>query len=104
MSGNSVQLEPVLGLGDEWPETLYIVCDMDSDRCGCYCFNGIHGLAVFSDSNRADDFISLSGMKAVCIRRVSFDHARDVAKKRPLPVVAMMLCDDLENPIVHYVR
>lgn len=104
MSGNSVQTEPVLGLGDEWPETLYIVRDMDSDRCGCYYWRGLHGLAVFESNVNADNFASYGGLKAYCIRRVSFDHARDVAKKRPLPVVAMMLCDDLENPIVHYVR
>lgn len=104
MSKNPVQLEPILGLDQEWPETLYIVQDMDSNRCGCYCWNGIHGLAVFSSTDRADDFISLSGMQAACIRRVTFDQARYMAKKRPLPVKAMFLLDDLENPIAHYVR
>lgn len=104
MSGNSVQIEPTLGLDFDWPETLYIVRDMDSNRCGCYCFNGISGLATFSSLESVQHYADQSTIKAMCYQRLTFDQAREVAKKRPLPVVSMMLLDDLENPVIHFVR
>lgn len=35
---------------------------------------------------------------------VSFDVARYIAKEMPLPVVAVMLCDDMAEPMMHFVR
>ena len=35
---------------------------------------------------------------------VSFDEAREIAKERPMPVVSLMLLDDLNDPQIHYVR
>ena len=50
---------------------------------------------------RFAEWIDLVGMT---IDQVSFDEAREIAKGRPLPIVAMMLLDDMEEPEIHYVR
>lgn len=35
---------------------------------------------------------------------LTFDEAREVAKARPFPVVALMLLDRMDQPKIHYVR
>lgn len=95
---------PVLGLGEDFPDRVYVLRHPPSGKYGCYCFNGVHGLACFSTewaAFRFAEFIDLSGMTC---DEVDFDGARDIAKGRPLPVVSLMLLDDLEDPRIHYVR
>lgn len=95
---------PVLGLEDTFPEELYILKHGASGKYGCYCYDGVHGLACFSTEHGAFSFaewIDLSGMSC---EEVSFDEARAVAQGRPLPVVSLMLLDNLEKPLIHYVR
>jgi hypothetical protein len=95
---------PVLGIEESFPDQLYLLFHPASGKYGCYCYEGIHGLASFSHEGSAFRFaewIDLSGMACV---QVSFDEARDVAKERPLPVVSLMLLDDLQRPLIHYVR
>lgn len=97
-------VEPVLGIGEEFPDSVYVLSHPSTSRYGCYCHQGIHGLACFSTETHAirfSEWIDLSGMQVV---RLSFDEAREVAKARPLPVVALMLLDRLEDPKIHYVR
>jgi hypothetical protein len=50
---------------------------------------------------RFAEWIDLSGMSVV---QLTFDEAREVAKMRPLPVVALMLLDKMEEPKIHFVR
>ena len=95
---------PVLGLDETFPDVLYVLFHKGSTRYGCFCHDGVHGLACFSSENAAFRFaewIDLSGMATV---EVTFDEARGVAQGRPLPVVALMLLDELDNPKIHYVR
>jgi hypothetical protein len=40
----------------------------------------------------------------MCTRELTFDEAREVAKDRPMPVVALMLLDVMTDPRIHYVR
>jgi hypothetical protein len=35
---------------------------------------------------------------------VDFETAREIAKQRPHPVVSLMLLDDIQKPVIHYVR
>lgn len=96
--------KPILGLGDEFPERLWILKHPPTSKYACFAYRGIHGLAVFSTQNgafRFSEHIDLTGMTS---SEVSFDEARDIAKGRPHPVVSMMLLDDLENPQIHYIR
>jgi hypothetical protein len=75
-----------------------------SNKYGCYCHQGIHGLASFSNEDAAfrfAEFIDLSGMVT---EQVSFDQAREIAKERPMPIISLMLLDDLREPVIHYVR
>jgi len=95
---------PLIGLDQTFPDRLFVLHHPASDRYGCFQHEGIHGLACFSDEAAAFRFaawIDLSGMKTC---ELSFDEAREVAKQRPLPVVAVMLLDRIEAPQIHYVR
>lgn len=96
--------QPLLGIVDSMPDTLYLLAHPSTGKYGCYCHKGVHGLACFSTEGgafRFAEFIDLSGMSSV---EVSFDEARIVAKERPLPVVSLMLLDKIDDPIIHYVR
>jgi hypothetical protein len=94
----------LLGLDQEFPGTLYVLRHPPSEKYGCYCHKGVHGLACFSLEGGAQAFaewIDLSGMQCV---ETSFDEAREIAKARPMPVVSIMLLDNFEDPEIHYVR
>lgn len=99
-----IKLAPVLGLEDAFPDVVHVLHHPSSGKYGCYCHDGVHGVACFTTTNGAFRFaehISLSGIEAI---EVSFDEAREIAKDRPMPVVALMLLDSLESPAIHYVR
>lgn len=96
--------EPLLGLGVEWPQDLYLVFHRDSGKYGCYCFDGVYGLAVFTSEEHADRFTAMTNLTDMENLHVSFDEAREVAKSRPLPVVAVMLLDQMNRPEIHYIR
>jgi hypothetical protein len=61
-------------------------------------------LACFSSENGAIRFAEWIDLSGMCTQEVSFDEAREVAKGRPMPVVALMLLDRMEEPQIHYVR
>ena len=101
---NNELLSPVLGLGETIPDQLFVLHHPATDRYGCFCHQGIHGVACFSSEDgaaRFGEWIDLGGMK---IRQVSFDEARELAKQRPLPINALILLDNLQSPNVHFVR
>jgi len=100
----SALAEPMLELFDSFPDVVYLLFHPNSGKYGCYCHQGVHGLACFSSENgafRFAEWIDLSGMTS---QEVSFDEAREIAKDRPAPVVSLMLLDNLDNPKIHYVR
>jgi hypothetical protein len=97
-------LLPLLGLDNEFPSQLFVLHHPASDRYGCYCHEGIHGLACFSNEQQAHRFAELIDLSGMMTSEVTFDGARDLAKGRPLPVVAILLLDRLEEPLVHYIR
>lgn len=95
---------PQIGLDETFPDELFVLHHPASDRYGCFCHEGVHGLACFSHEAgafRFAEWIDLSGMTT---RKLSFDEAREVAKQRPMPVVSLMLLDCLQSPQIHYVR
>ncbi len=95
---------PFLDIADSIPDSLYVLRHEPSGKYGCYCHEGVHGLACFSTQGHAFRFaewIDLSGMAS---QNVTFDEARDIAKARPLPIVSLMLLDDMSAPKIHYVR
>jgi len=78
----------------------------ETDRYGCYCLGDVHGLACFSHDEPAIRFAqeALGSIPGIVLRSMTFHQAREVAKSRPLPVVAVILLDDPDDPLVHYVR
>jgi hypothetical protein len=97
-------IKPILGLDIEIPNSLYIVYQESTKRYGCYSYNGIHGLACFSTEDLANNFAGIINFTDLTIPNVSFDEARDIAKERPFPVVCLMFLDNMQNPIIHYIR
>ncbi len=95
---------PLLGLEDTFPENLYVLHHPSSNRYGCFCHEGIHGLACFSTEEGAVRFAEWIDLVGMTTRELSFDEAREVAKDRPLPVVSLMLLDSLQSPKIHFVR
>jgi hypothetical protein len=101
---NQVVELPLLGLDKEFPEDLFVLHHHPTDKYACCNHKGIHGLACFSIEGAAMRFAELIDLSNMKIEEVSFEQAREVAKGRPLPVVALMLLDKMNDPIIHYVR
>lgn len=95
---------PFLELDNDFPPLLYVLHHQPSGKYGCYCHDGVNGLAVFSRENRAAQFAEWIDLTGMVVQEVSFDEAREIAKTRPLPIVAVMLLDNLESPAIHYIR
>lgn len=97
----------ILGLDRDFPEQVIVLHHPPTGRYGCYRFGGVHGLACFSTPNAALQF-ALEALEpsvpGLVLQSVTFDEAREVAKSRPYPVVAVMLLDDLDDPLIHYVK
>lgn len=96
--------EPLLGLGEEFPDTVYVSFHPSSGKYGCYCHQGVHGLACFSTEVGALRFMEHIELGGMTVLELSFDEARQIAKERPLPVVALMLLDRMDQPKIHFVR
>ena len=95
---------PLIGLETTFPETLYISKHKPTSKYACYSVDGVHGLACFSTQIAAAQFSSEIEGGMMEVVEVSFDEAREIAKERPMPVVSLMLLDDLNDPQIHYVR
>lgn len=95
---------PILGLEDTFPESLHVLFHPSTGKYGCYCHQGVHGLAAFSTEGGAFRFAEWIDLSGTVSKEVSFEEAREIAKGRPLPVVALMLLDSFEQPKIHYVR
>lgn len=95
---------PVFGLDVDFPDSVFIVKHSPTSKYGCYCYDGVHGLACFSTEGGASLFAQWIDMTGMQSEKVSFDEAREVAKDRPMPIVSLMLLDDMDEPKIHYVR
>jgi hypothetical protein len=95
---------PFVGLDNEFPDRLHVLHHPSSGKYGCYCHQGVHGLACFSTEIGAVRFSEHIDRSAMAIVEVSFDEAREIAKARPMPIVSLMLLDRMDDPLIHYVR
>lgn len=104
MSSSNTAVLPLLGIENEFPDVVFLLSHPSSGKFGCYCHDGVHGLACFStefNAIRFAEWIDLSGMMTI---ECSFDEAREVAKDRPMPIVSLMLLDRMDDPKIHYIR
>jgi hypothetical protein len=95
---------PICGLEDTFPDTLYLLHHPSSSKYGCYCHDGIHGLACFSTEGGAFRFAEWIDLSGMAVQEMTFDEARETAKQRPMPVVSLMLLDRMDDPKIHFVR
>lgn len=93
-----------LDLGGDFPDEVWVVRHSASERYGCFCHEGVHGLASFTRAADAKEFARWIELEGLAVVALGFDEARDVAKGRPMPVVSLMLLDDPNRPLIHYVR
>lgn len=98
------EVAPLLGLDNEFPDSVFVLHHPSSGKYGCYCHEGVHGLACFSTEGHAFRFAEWIDLVGMTCQELSFDEAREVAKARPLPIVALMLLDRMDDPKIHYVR
>ena len=96
--------KPILGLENEFPDAVFVLHHPSTNRYGCYCHQGVHGLACFTSTTGAVHFGEFIDLDGLTVLEMEFDEAREVAKERPLPVTAMMLLDDLKQPKIHFIR
>lgn len=96
--------QPLLGLEETFPDHVWLLAHPSSGRYGCFCHNGVHGLACFSSEAAAIRFGEWIDLPGMTTQEATFDEAREIAKSRPLPVVSLMLLDRLDDPVVHFVR
>ncbi|XAI95851.1 hypothetical protein [Microcystis phage Mae-JY24] len=103
---------PVIGLDQEFPDHLFVVCLEDVGQYGCCAVavgrKYVHCLMVFEREPAAVAFgqyltDSCEGLGDASIKKVTFNQAREIAKGRPLPICGMALGDS-EAVIIHYVR
>jgi hypothetical protein len=94
----------LLGLDESFPDSVYVLAHPSTGRFGCFCFDGVHGLACFSAESGAVRFSEWFDLSGMATSELTFDEAREVAQARPMPVVALMLLDEVTNPKIHYVR
>jgi hypothetical protein len=95
---------PLAGLDETFPEVMFVLHHPATDRYGCFCHEGIHGLACFTHEQGAVRFAEWIDLTGMTTESLTFEEAREVAKARPLPVVSLMLLDSLDNPQIHFVR
>lgn len=95
---------PLIGLDETFPQSLFVLHHPSSNRYGCFCHDGVHGLACFSSEAGAFRFAEWIDLSGMCTREIEFDDAREIAKERPMPVVSLMLLDQMDNPVIHFVR
>jgi hypothetical protein len=91
-------------VGDNFPENVVLIYFPGVDKHQCYCHNKIHGLASFSTTEKAENFLDMYSTFKYVFEEVTFDEAREVAKGKPAPIVCLFLLDDVENPAIHYVK
>lgn len=89
---------------ERFPDTLYVSLHASTGKYGCYCYKGVYGLACFSTEFGAERFTERIDLTGMAVMEVSFDQAREIAKDRPLPVTAIMLLNNINDPTIHFVH
>lgn len=91
-------------LKDEFPPELVIIHFPEENLDMCYSANNVHGLATFSSEPFASKFLEfIAEIPSPELKIVDFDEAREIAKKKGFPIIAIHLLDDVNKPITHYI-
>lgn len=93
-----------LFLDESLPQLVHVLYHPESNRYVCYCHADEHGLAGFLSEIAAREFAESMGDLRLELLTLPFESAREVAKERPLPVIALMILDHAGGIFTHYVR
>ena len=100
----SIQTDIETSLIDSFPENLFLLHHPKTGAYGCYCHGGLHGLACFTSEMNAFRFAELIELNGMVSQESTFDDAREIARSRPAPLMALLLLDSLTNPKIHYIK
>lgn len=90
-------------LKGDFPDDLLLLKHPSKDKWACNTHEGITGVAAFTNESSAIYFRGFVDVP-VEIVEASFEEAREIAKGRPMPVVSVMLLDNMDDPKIHYVK
>lgn len=90
---------------DQFPETLWVCKSKSRDLYVCTVSpDGINGLACFTRLEDLLDFVNdIDALPDPLAVQTTFDEAREIAKRRPAIVVALIL-DPPKDPLIHFIR
>ncbi len=100
----TLDLESLLGgTGTYLPDRVWLLYSSSGQVYSCIEVDSVVGVACFTSKDRADMEISMMVTDHVIeSQEFKFDAARDLAKRLPMPVVALIFMDD--EPKIHYVK
>ena len=93
-----------------FPSDLYLLSNGDDVHgtysIDCYNLGKVCGLVVFSYQSAVQSFINRIGETGGIdqIEEATFEEAREIAKMKDDTIVCLLLCDDLEDVKIHYIR
>lgn len=95
---------PDLDIGGDFPDNVWIATDGRRHAIYAYGLAGrqFHGVACTETESAISRFALLLGVLGVRPERVTFDEAREIAKRKGLPVAGLILID-VDPPVIHYV-
>ncbi len=95
-------------LDSKFPDECVYFQGTFNPKVGCYSHKGIEGMALFEDFGAGRLFVNMLPLtqRFGSLKKVTFDEAREIAKSRPLPVVALHLMDANGTHVVdtHFVK
>jgi hypothetical protein len=96
---------PLLDIRYDIPGTVIVLHHKGDEKYACFTRGELTGLCYFSVTGFALEFArKYLSNKNIEPLEITFDKACELAKSRPNPVVALILCDNMMNPVFHYVK
>lgn len=98
-------LSELFGTHDR-PENVWII-RLGKNLHGIYVAEGIHGLAACAKKKNIERLLHLiktSAFEPHKFELITFDEALDIAKDKPEPIRAVILCDSLADPKIFYAK
>lgn len=99
---------PFPELNFEFPAYGFVIQDSRDKKFSCAIVDSVQGISYFSDPDYALAWALVNHPSIpeenIDIIKVTFDQAREIAKQRPVLIVALILLDNHQKPEIHYVR
>ena len=95
-------LEDLFG-NDTFPPEVIVICFPQIEKHKFFNVEGVPGLAVFSSEGCALRFLEFFVGPPCRLDILELDEARELAKSKSPPIMAIHLLDKLDFPVTHFV-